>query len=78
MKYLVRWEIDIEADNPTDAAVQAFDLMQEQDTTANFNVQVISLKANVMKNNATREELLKFSEWINKTYGTPTVPERLP
>jgi hypothetical protein len=37
------------------------------------NVQIISGKANVMKNNATREELLKFAKWIMKTYGPPTV-----
>jgi hypothetical protein len=36
MKYLIQWQIDIEADNPTDAAIQAFDLMQGHDTTANF------------------------------------------
>jgi len=32
------------------------------------NVQVMSLKANSMKFNATPEELLKFAEWINNTY----------
>lgn len=31
-------------------------------------VQVISHKANKMKSNATREELLAFAEWIRKTY----------
>lgn len=29
------------------------------------NIQVISRKANRMKNNATSEELKKFAEWIN-------------
>lgn len=32
------------------------------------NVQVISLKANTMKSNATPEELLLFARWILKTY----------
>lgn len=32
------------------------------------NVQVISYKANVMKNNATIKELIQFAEWILKTY----------
>ena len=32
------------------------------------NVQVISHKANAMKNSASREELLMFAEWIRKTY----------
>jgi len=32
------------------------------------NVQVMSLKANSMKFNATPEELLKFAEWITLTY----------
>lgn len=32
------------------------------------NVQVISMKANVMKNNATEDELLKFAEWVNTNY----------
>lgn len=30
------------------------------------NVQVITRKANVMKNNATHEELKRFAEWINQ------------
>ena len=30
------------------------------------NVQIISYKANCMKSNATREELLKFAKWILK------------
>lgn len=33
------------------------------------NIQVISAKANAMKNNATPHELLKFAEWIRETYG---------
>lgn len=32
------------------------------------NVQVISHKANAMKNSATKEELVKFANWIMKTY----------
>lgn len=33
------------------------------------NVQVISHKANAMKSNASKEELLLFADWIYKTYG---------
>lgn len=33
------------------------------------NVQVISYKANCMKNNAMPEELLAFAEWVEETYG---------
>lgn len=40
------------------------------------NVQIISTKANVMKNNASKKELLMFADWIRKTYGTTTVPTR--
>jgi hypothetical protein len=32
------------------------------------NVQILSNKANVMKHNATPEELIQFAEWILKTY----------
>ena len=32
------------------------------------NVQVISQRANIMKNDANPEELLKFAEWVNKNY----------
>lgn len=32
------------------------------------NVQMLSWKANAMKQNATPEELIKFSQWIQKTY----------
>lgn len=33
------------------------------------NVQVVSCKANSMKNNATPEELLQFAYWVILTYG---------
>jgi hypothetical protein len=33
------------------------------------NVQVISSKANVMKNNATPRELRLFAVWVRRTYG---------
>lgn len=32
------------------------------------NIQVISYKANAMKQNATKEELVKFAEWILKNH----------
>lgn len=38
------------------------------------NVQVISWKANMMKNSATPEELLKFAEWVLRTYGKSDDP----
>lgn len=33
------------------------------------NVQVISQRANVMKNDASVEELRAFADWVEKTYG---------
>jgi hypothetical protein len=39
------------------------------------NVQVISTKANSMKNNATVDELRMFADWIERTYsGTSPIP----
>ncbi len=32
------------------------------------NIQVISMRANVMKNDASVEELRKFAEWVQKTF----------
>lgn len=34
------------------------------------NVQILSRKANTMKSNASKEELLKFADWIYRTYGS--------
>ena len=39
------------------------------------NIQIMSSKANVMKNNATPKELLKFAEWVMKTYGATPIPK---
>lgn len=33
------------------------------------NIQIISYKANTMKSNASKKELLLFAKWILKTYG---------
>lgn len=32
------------------------------------NIQIVSRKANAMKNSASKEELIKFADWIYKTY----------
>lgn len=37
------------------------------------NVQVLSWKANTMKNNATPEELIQFADWIYKTHKKETI-----
>lgn len=39
------------------------------------NVQIISMKANAMKNSATKEELLEFAKWVFKVAREPDVPE---
>ena len=33
------------------------------------NIQIISYKANAMKSNASKDELIKFADWIYKFYG---------
>jgi hypothetical protein len=33
------------------------------------NIQVMSSKANKMKNDASPDELLSFADWVYKTYG---------
>ena len=33
-----------------------------------YNVQIISMKANAMKNSATKEELKLFADWINNEF----------
>lgn len=33
------------------------------------NIQIVSNRVNTMKNDASPEELLKFADWIYKTYG---------
>jgi hypothetical protein len=40
------------------------------------NIQVISYRANAMKQDADAKELLKFSEWVQKTYGAKRLPKR--
>lgn len=37
------------------------------------NCQIISTKANMMKSNATQEELVKFAQWVMRTYGKETL-----
>lgn len=40
------------------------------------NIQVISMKANAMKNSASKDELIKFAEWVlTKVAREPDVPE---
>ena len=41
------------------------------------NIQILSNKANAMKQDATPEELLKFAEWVFKTYKKDTNEDTL-
>ncbi len=45
----------------------SFDRIDPSKGYVQGNVQVISHRANVMKNDASKEELRKFAEWINRS-----------
>jgi hypothetical protein len=51
-----------------DRAGPSVDRIDNKSGYVKGNVQVVSLLANRMKQDASPEELLKFAEWILKTY----------
>ncbi len=69
INYDNRTEDKIMTDNERQKSIYYADVEKSRGYTKD-NIQVISYKANTMKNNATIEELKLFSNWINITFGT--------